>query len=1140
MSNTGDAGKETVATESDARTSSGTGSPGSKERREKRDEMPEKQSDETDGSGTENAPRPDRSGNELKAAETASSDAGAVEPSVLADEVVRFTTAATPAPSERVIRVPRGESELVSKLRTVEERTRMGAIATRFGQSGAFVDDVNDLGTPIAAFQTALESDDAETISEVERTVQEVFDAMPAEIVDETTHQRARRRLEDTFVALAVSPELGSRAVDQRTVADAIRLFEVIETAAGRGSQPELTDVVSAGMERPVALVDDLFASTDSGSSPTESEGETEPSTGNASGDIESAVEELRSVSRSIDQLNRVAFDREAVADVEPARDDDSSDGDSSDDGSTGFRERVTRARQHRTVDTADASRRRRGNRNDANADDDDDRALEVTVDDAQVLDRSRLTIGDLETDLELSDAVKTQIETVEPEIDDARIGSTVETLKRRERALATDVLEEGVGSLTTEMVQVGDTFYPISERAQEFSFRETDVPDGATQSLFPAGSDTLSSPFVDVLGVSDLNLVRQNLERYELGEISHIENVLQGESKERTHRRKRRTEHETESESETVEEGEDHLETTDRYELQRETVETVREQSSLASGYESSGTARIMVGIGPKVETESYVDASSASSSELRDRTAQQFARDVVQRSVNRIKTKIRERERSRIVQETEETNAHGIDNADGSGHVTGIYRWVEKIYREQVYNYGNRVMLELTVPEPAAFYRHALTSNDEVDVTVEKPRKPFFIDYDAQEIRELRPEDLDRSNYQWYATEYGVSDVSPPPEEYQVRGDSLKREHDEVPDTDERTYDQFSLTSPDGYRPERVEVRTNPFSARSDEYVDDLYDVDGERGYELQVTVGTGRHTVSSVFSQTRSFRGTIDVPEVQQNADELPVTVSRRYTHEFALHLLLVSRRSDSLVAEWQLETYDAIVRAYERKKSAYEDAVAAAEYEGVIDTFGDAPNPGRTSEIVTDELKRGSITLLQGSEIDEDPIADGPNGYPGVDFSGLAGATDTIQFFEDAFEWEHMRYEFHPYYWTDRDRWVSLQDADDTDPEFARFLRAGVATVTLPVKPGYNRDVLNYLQSNGDEYTFDPDADEIWHPELVGTLEEIEELEADDDSWEAETPVGEPWLVSVPTSLVKLQETAELPTLDSETGPGENGD
>ena len=52
--------------------------------------------------------------------------------------------------------------------------------------------------------------------------------------------------------------------------------------------------------------------------------------------------------------------------------------------------------------------------------------------------------------------------------------------------------------------------------------------------------------------------------------------------------------------------------------------------------------------------------------------------------------------------VTEVEVINEHEFDNKGGSGHVNGIYRWVDKFYEAQIVNYGKRTMLEFIIPDP------------------------------------------------------------------------------------------------------------------------------------------------------------------------------------------------------------------------------------------------------------------------------------------------------------------------------------------------------------------------------------------------------------------------------------------------------
>jgi len=74
----------------------------------------------------------------------------------------------------------------------------------------------------------------------------------------------------------------------------------------------------------------------------------------------------------------------------------------------------------------------------------------------------------------------------------------------------------------------------------------------------------------LNAVGVADLLVVKQQIKRYEAGEIAHIENILDGESKLRTHRQLNRTEEVISTLKEQEHEKETELQTTERFELNR------------------------------------------------------------------------------------------------------------------------------------------------------------------------------------------------------------------------------------------------------------------------------------------------------------------------------------------------------------------------------------------------------------------------------------------------------------------------------------------------------------------------------------------------------------------------------------------
>lgn len=224
-------------------------------------------------------------------------------------------------------------------------------------------------------------------------------------------------------------------------------------------------------------------------------------------------------------------------------------------------------------------------------------------------------------------------------------------------------------------------------------------------------------------IGIADLKIVKQILVRYEPGEVAHIENVLKGESKERIHRRSDTIEtfisDETTREAETTRESQ----TTDRNEMQRETQRTITEALNFntdASVHYDGGTIDATVNAG----------FSWDKSTEESNRNAANFAKEVMQKSAERIMQRTQSLRNTRRTSEMEETNKHGIDNSKGNDHVIGIYRYVNKRYKAQVFNYGERMMFEFLIPEPSEFYKKAMENKSNfkpaTSFTCTKNKKP------------------------------------------------------------------------------------------------------------------------------------------------------------------------------------------------------------------------------------------------------------------------------------------------------------------------------------------------------------------------------------------------------------------------------
>ena len=106
--------------------------------------------------------------------------------------------------------------------------------------------------------------------------------------------------------------------------------------------------------------------------------------------------------------------------------------------------------------------------------------------------------------------------------------------------------------------------------------------------------SETPDKTYVQILGMGNYNIIKQELLRYEADEIAEIENILKGESKEKTHRNLKIREDSYYIETETSEETETNFRTADRFEMSKEINSMISQSTQLEAGLSLS------VGYGP------------------------------------------------------------------------------------------------------------------------------------------------------------------------------------------------------------------------------------------------------------------------------------------------------------------------------------------------------------------------------------------------------------------------------------------------------------------------------------------------------------------------------------------------------------
>jgi hypothetical protein len=173
--------------------------------------------------------------------------------------------------------------------------------------------------------------------------------------------------------------------------------------------------------------------------------------------------------------------------------------------------------------------------------------------------------------------------------------------------------------------------------------------------SLPPASAAVPSAerPSVRAIGWGDLIVARERLVDYQAQEIAHIENVLPGEDKLRTHERTRTVEQVTETTTVTEDTRERDLQTTDRHELQNQVNDVIDEKFSVKAGVNTSGR------YGVTTVNTSLDAAFDRSSSESRSATTE-VAQEIVAKTVEKTFQSVRELRRTTITDAIREANRH------------------------------------------------------------------------------------------------------------------------------------------------------------------------------------------------------------------------------------------------------------------------------------------------------------------------------------------------------------------------------------------------------------------------------------------------------------------------------------------------
>ncbi|MCU0440677.1 MAG: hypothetical protein MUC49_22510 [Raineya sp.] len=614
-------------------------------------------------------------------------------------------------------------------------------------------------------------------------------------------------------------------------------------------------------------------------------------------------------------------------------------------------------------------------------------------------------------------------------------------------------------------------------------------------------------------LGIQEYRRVEQTLCCYVPGEVSHIENIMAREYKEKSTRNLLRTEETSEFTSETEIENLNDTTTTERNEISSEAAKELQKDKSfdISGSVTVSKDTKIFGSITANVSS-GYNSSSSSSQSNTE---AKNYAKEITERALERVVQKTTEKRTYKMIKEFEENSKHGFDNREGNQHVTGVYRWVDKIYDNQLVNYGRRLLFELSIPSPSEFYKKAILWKNKKGTTQQNTLVPpkTLAEFGITDVSSVNNENVQlASNY------FGLNIESYKVEEqYLDVSYSANTEHHHGTKTDV----QNSIIIPTGFVADRI---------------------DGFGSFEHRASSGPKSY-LRLIFGGKDIFRGEYNAGS--RRADNFNINIDFNPDIEgviaFAISYRKVFRYSGSfkvrcvsnpeLFTEWQSETLATLQDAYQTKLDKYNEELklqqAAEQAQSDQEDNQFYTNPAMNRLIEERELKRICIEMMSKpycyemgkrfyecktyeckSECDE--VTNQVTEV--IQNEALEKYATFIKFFETAFHWEIFSYIFYPYYYNSKCQWSQLLQTQNDDPIFEAFLQSGMAKVLVPIRPQYEKAVMWYLET-GEIYTDENLVPEIEDDRYLSLLSELQNQD--------EIKVEGTWQTRVPSALTIIQ-------------------
>jgi hypothetical protein len=439
-------------------------------------------------------------------------------------------------------------------------------------------------------------------------------------------------------------------------------------------------------------------------------------------------------------------------------------------------------------------------------------------------------------------------------------------------------------------------------------------------------------------------------------------------------------------------------------------------------------------------------------------------------------------------------------IKNPDPFNPVRYDYYQLMRKWRVNLHRYGVRLTYDLTIPEPAHDLLGPYIELNALNTLLEKG---FVFD--------VNPNYVNRANYLYYQTKYGVSIDPPPP--LMVSVQAMKLSGPWAPEEKSLAHvDELHVAAPEGYK------YYSDHSAQWHTYYDDA-----EAGPDVKTKYPHGDPGVTS----------NIGYMVFGDNVSSI-ITTARVW---FILQ--------EDHERAWQAKAYEAI-RDAAHKDYLEKRQILQERRDRILAELAktDALTLRRRER---EELMKGVLRWLFGPSLRFTPAGVPASYYDQstgavIDESTQAAVLEhgaLISFLHQAIEWENINSFLYPYFWTPRDRWNERLSLRHDDPFHESFLRAGAARVVLPIRPGWEKAFLSVLKTgkvdglDGNDDVYLTIAEEIENYAKTNYPGIIPANPADIDPEKA-TQQGEGILIG---SWYEYSPTSAVDIKIGETGPAE---